>query len=130
MREEKAKEYRKNLWLQSMDKKRRILREKKEKENEEKAEKKKIKEEINKDKQVMMERLKEIMKSGEEYSKDEINEYVLNGIKPKSKSMKKYDRNKTFTESVHKRTETKEKEDEDDYEGDQAFITSVPEKEK
>ena len=126
MREEKAKEYRKNLWLQSMDKKRRIIKEKKEKEIEEKAEKKKIKDEINKDKIAMLERLKEIMKSGEDYSIDEINEFVLNGINPKSK--KKDYKNKTFSNSVPKKSPKKENGDEYEYDRDQAFITSVPEK--
>ena len=50
---------------------------------EEKVEQRKLREEIHKDKQAMMERLKDIMGGNEIFTKDEINDYVLNGIKPK-----------------------------------------------
>ena len=59
IREENAKEYKRNLWLQNMDKRRQILKEKKEKENEDNIQKKKIRDEINRDRQSMLERLKE-----------------------------------------------------------------------
>ena len=58
------------------------MQEKKKKEIEENTKKKNIKEEIVKDRKVMMDRLKEIMDRNEEYTKEEINNYVLNGIEP------------------------------------------------
>ena len=125
IREENAKEYKRNLWFQNMDKRRQFLKEKKEKENEDNIQKKKIRDEINRDRQSMLERLKEILKSREEYTKEEINEYVLNGTMPKSK--KKADRlKKNLSSNEHSTIEKKEKDD--DYGGEEAFITSVPEK--
>ena len=125
MREENAKEYKKNLWLQNMDQKRQLIKEKKEKENEENAQKRLIRDEINKDKLAMMERLKDIMQTGEEYTKDEVNEYVLNGKKPKPKK-KEINKTKTINKDDNQVNENKGKDDE--YGGEEAFITSVPEK--
>ena len=82
MREENAKEYKLNLKLENIDKRRQLMQEKKKKEIEENTKKKNIKEEIVKDRKVMMDRLKEIMDRNEEYTKEEINNYVLNGIEP------------------------------------------------
>ena len=97
------------------------MKEKKEKENEENAQKRKIKEEIIKDKQTMMERLRDIMKNGEGFTKEEINDYVLDGVKPKAK--------KNYTKSYDaKDFKIKEiKENENEYEGEEAFITGLPE---
>ena len=125
IREENAREYKRNLIYENMDKKRKLLLEKKEKELEENAQKRKIKEEITKDKQIMMERLKDIRNSGEEYTKEEVNEYVLNGIKPKTK--KKEDKKKKSPDKDNKKNDDlKENENEGDYE--EAFITELPEK--
>ena len=82
MREENAKEYRLNLKLENIDKRRQLMQEKKKKENEENSKKKNVREEIVKDRKAMMDRLKEIMDRNEEYTKEEINNYVLNGIEP------------------------------------------------
>ena len=82
MREENAKEYKLNLKLENIDKRRQLMQEKKKKENEENSKKKNVREEIVKDRKVMMDRLKEIMDRNEEYTKEEINNYVLNGIEP------------------------------------------------
>ena len=82
MREEQAKEYILNLKLENIDKRRQLMQEKKKKENEENSKKKNVREEIVKDRKVMMDRLKEIMDRNEEYTKEEINNYVLNGIEP------------------------------------------------
>ena len=82
MREEQAKEYILNLKLENIDKRRQLMQEKKKKENEENSKKKNVREEIVKDRKAMMDRLKEIMDRNEEYTKEEINNYVLNGIEP------------------------------------------------
>ena len=82
MREENAKEYKLNLKLENIDKRRQLMQEKKKKENEENSKKKNVREEIVKDRKAMMDRLKEIMDRNEEYTKEEINNYVLNGIEP------------------------------------------------
>ena len=82
IREENAKEYKLNLKLENIDKRRQLMQEKKKKEILENTKKKNIKEEIVKDRKVMMDRLKEIMDRNEEYTKEEINNYVLNGIEP------------------------------------------------
>ena len=121
IREENAKGYLLSLKLEKIDKRRQLMKEKKEKENEENAQKKKIKEEIIKDKQIMMERLRDIMQSREEFTKEEINNYVLDGVKPKIK--KNYI--KCFDIKDIKADEIKEKEDE--YGGEEAFITSLHE---
>ena len=125
MREENAKKYKKNLWLQNKDKKRQLIKEKKEKENEENAQKRIIRDEINKDKLAMMERLKDIMQTGEEFTKDEVNEYVLNGKMPKPKK-KQINKAKTINYDDDQFNENKGKDDE--YDGNEAFITSVPDK--
>ena len=125
MREENAKKYKKNLWLQNKDKKRQLIKEKKEKENEENAQKRIIRDEINKDKLAMMERLKDIMQTGEEFTKDEVNEYVLNGKMPKPKK-KQINKAKTINYDDDQVNENKGKDDE--YDGNEAFITSVPDK--
>ncbi len=85
LREEKAKEYLSSLRMENMAKKLQTLEEKKEKKNEEIEERKRLEDEINKDKQVMMDRLQIIMQSDGEYTKEDINNYVFNGIKPKKK---------------------------------------------
>ena len=131
MREENAKGYLLSLKLQNIDKKRKLMKEKKEKEYEENAQKRKIKEEIIKDKQIMMERLKNIMQSGEEYTKEEVNDYVINGIKPKIKknikSLSTYNhKEKEIKENENKEKEIKENEDE--YGGEEAFITELHDK--
>ena len=95
MREQSANEYKMLLKLENMDKKRQLYNELKEKKFEELAEQRKMKEEINKDKQVMMERLKEIMNNNQKYTKDEVNDYVLNGIKPGKKKNDESITNKT-----------------------------------
>ena len=95
------------------------MKEKKEKENEENAQKKKIKEEIVKDKQIMMERLRDIMKNGEGLTKEEINDYVLDGVRPKIKKnySNSYDIKDFKIKSI--------KENEDEYGGEEAFITGL-----
>jgi len=82
LREENAKEYKLNLKLENMDKRRQLMQEKKKKEIEENSKKKNVREEMVKDKKIMMDRLKEIMDRNEDYTKEEINNYVLNGIEP------------------------------------------------
>ena len=69
-----------------MNKKNELLQEKKEKQNDEKEEIKRLENEINKDKQVMLNRLQKIMTKDEEYTKEEVNDYVFKGIKPQKKS--------------------------------------------
>ena len=107
-----------------MNKKRELIKEKKEKEIKENNEKRKIKEDIIKDKQIMMERLKDIMNCGQEFTKDEVNDYVLNGIKPKIKT--KEDENKKFLDT-NKNRSSLNKEKVDEYDGQEAFITELPE---
>ena len=124
MREENAREYKINLKLEKMNKKRELIKEKKEKEIKENNEKRKIKEDIIKDKQIMMERLKDIMNCGQEFTKDEVNDYVLNGIKPKIKT--KEDENKKFLDT-NKNRSSLNKEKVDEYDGQEAFITELPE---
>jgi hypothetical protein len=136
MREENAKGYLLSLKLQNIDKKRKLMKEKKEKENEENAQKRRIKEEISKDKLMMMERLKNIMQSGEEYTKEEVNDYVINGIKPKIKKNYKSWSHYNYKENGTKENEIKEKgikeneikENEDEYGGEEAFITELHDK--
>ena len=98
IREENAKEYKMNLKLENIDKRRKLIKEKKKKEIEENSKKKNIREEFVKDKKIMMERLKEIMDRNEEYTKEEINNYVLNGIEPDKN--KKEEQNKIKEEGA------------------------------
>lgn len=138
MREENAKEYKLNLKLENIDKRRQLIQEKKKKEIEENTKKKNIKEEIVKDRKVMMDRLKEIMDRNEEYTKEEINNYVLNGIEPyknkkeqnkiKEDGSETKDDKKIITSSKNSVilkdiVEVKENEDENYY---KPFITASP----
>ena len=122
MREENARSYKKSLWLENMNKKRELIKEKREKENEDNAQKRKIKEEVEKDKIIMMERLKEIMKNRDQYTKGEINNYVLTGILPRKNNQE----NKSKYNNSIKISEIKNYK-EDDYGGENAFITGLPE---
>ena len=138
IREENAKEYKLNLKLENIDKRRQLIQEKKKKEIEENSKKKNIKEEIVKDRKVMMDRLKEIMDRNEEYTKEEINNYVLNGIEPykNNKDQNKIKENGSETKEEKKIltssknsiilkdiVEVKENEDENYY---KPFITASP----
>jgi len=138
IREENAKEYKLNLKLENIDKRRQLMQEKKKKEIEENTKKKNIKEEIVKDRKVMMDRLKEIMDRNEEYTKEEINNYVLNGIEPykNKKEQNKIKENESETKEEKKILtssknslilkdimEVKENEDENHY---KPFITASP----
>jgi len=138
IREENAKEYKLNLKLENIDKRRQLMQEKKKKEIEENTKKKNIKEEIVKDRKVMMDRLKEIMDRNEEYTKEEINNYVLNGIEPykNNKEQNKIKENESETKEEKKILtssknslilkdimEVKENEDENHY---KPFITASP----
>lgn len=138
MREENAKEYKLNLKLENIDKRRQLIQEKKKKKIEENTKKKNIKEEIVKDRKVMMDRLKEIMDRNEEYTKEEINNYVLNGIEPyknkkeqnkiKEDGSETKDDKKIITSSKNSVilkdiVEVKENEDENYY---KPFITASP----
>ena len=138
IREENAKEYKLNLKLENIDKRRQLMQEKKKKEIEENTKKKNIKEEIVKDRKVMMDRLKEIMDRNEEYTKEEINNYVLNGIEPykNKKEQNKIKENESETKEEKKILtssknsvilkdimEVKENEDENQY---KPFITASP----
>ncbi len=77
-----------------------------------------------KEKQIMMERLEYIMKSDGEYSKEEINDYVFKGIKPKKK--KKEDQNKIEENNeVNNDKNENEEEAENNNNNGNAFITSL-----
>lgn len=119
MREQSANEYKMLLKLENMDKKRQLYNELKEKKFEEWAEQRKMKEEINKDKQAMMGRLKEIMNSNHKYTKDEVNDYVLNGIKPGKNKNDESVRNKTVDVDKNKKKES-------GYDFKKAFVTDYP----
>ena len=131
LREENAKEYLRSLKFENMAKRTQMLLEKQEKKKEEKEERRRLEDEINKDKQIMMERLQNILHTDEEFTKEEVNDYVFKGIYPKK--MKKDEQNKNEeNKDVNNEKETEEKnnkekkEDEDEYNGNNAFITSVP----
>ncbi len=79
-REENAKGYLLTLKLEKIDKRRQLMKEKKQKENEENLEKKKIKEEIIKDKQIMMERLRDIMQE-KKITREDITGYFMKKMK-------------------------------------------------
>ena len=85
LREENANEYKLIVRLENMDKRRQLFKELKEKKIEEKFEQRKMREEIHKEKQAMMERIKEVMGGNEIFTKDEINNYVFYGVKTKKK---------------------------------------------
>jgi hypothetical protein len=93
-----------------------ILKEKKKKKNEENEERRRLEDEINKDKQIMMDRLQYIIKSDGEYTKEEINDYVFKGIKPKKKNKEE--------QSKSEENEKEEKE-ENNNNNNPAFITSL-----
>ena len=124
LREANANEYKLMIRLENMDKRRQLLKELKEKKIEEKVEQRKLKEEIHKDKQAMMERLKEIMGGYEIFTKDEINNYVFYGIKPKKNKRDEINRNKTIDKDNMKRPKIK---DDEEYDEKKAFITGIPE---
>ena len=124
LREENANEYKLMIRLENMDKRRQLFKELKEKKIEEKVEQRKIREEILKDKQAMMERLKEIMGGNEIFTKDQINDYVFYGIKPKSNKKDELNRNKTIDKDNMKRPKIK---DDEEYDEKKAFITGIPE---
>lgn len=124
LREENANEYKLMQRLEKMDRRRQLFKELKEKKIEEKVEQRKLREEIHKDKQAMMERLKDIMGGNEIFTKDEINDYVLNGIKPKKNKKEEINRNKTIDKDNMKRPKIK---DEEEYDEKKAFITGIPE---
>ena len=67
----------------------------------------------------MMERLKEIMNSNQKYTKDEVNDYVLNGIKPGKNKNDESIRHKTVVVDKNRKKE-------DRYDDKKAFITDYP----
>ena len=89
----------------------------------------------------MMDRLQIIMQSDGEYTKEDINNYVFNGIKPKKKKndeQNKEEENKDENNEKENKDENNEKEnkgnnektkegeeDNGEYNGNNAFITSL-----
>ena len=124
LREENANEYKLIVRLENMDKRRQLFKELKEKKIEEKVEQRKMREEIHKEKQAMMERLKELMGGNEIFTKDEINDYVFYGIKPKNNKKGEINRNKTINKENMSRPKIK---DDEEYDEKKAFITGIPE---
>ena len=124
LREANANEYKLIIRLENMDKRRQLFKELKEKKIEEKIEQRRMREEIQKDKQTMMERLQEIMGENEIFAKDEINDYVLYGIKPKKNKKEVINRNKTIDKDNMRRPKIK---DDEEYDEKKAFITGIPE---
>ena len=121
LREENANEYKLIIRLENMDRRRQLFKELKEKKIEERLEQRKLREEICKEKQAMMERLKEVMGGNEIFTKDEINDYVLYAIKPKKNKKGEINRNKTIDKDNMKRPKIEE------YDDKKAFITGIPE---
>ena len=134
LREENAKEYKRNLKMESMTKRLAQLKEKKQKKDEETEERRRLEDEINKDKQVMMNRLQAIFQSDGEYTKDEVNDYVFKGVKPKKKKKEEQnksdmnnDENNNQNENENnEKNENNENNDENKKNGDNAFLTSLP----
>jgi hypothetical protein len=114
LREENAKEYKRNLKYENMNEKTKMIQEKKKEKNDENDERKRLEEEISKDKQIMLNRLTYIMQSGGGYTKEEVNNYVFKGIKPQKKKKE----NNNNHSNKDKTSEKKNKED--------AFLTSLP----
>ena len=119
LREENAKEYKRSLKIENMNKRNELLQEKNQKKKEENTERKRLEEEINKNKQIMLERLQAIMKSEGNYTKEEVNNYVFKGIKPqrKNKEEKNEENNNNNNED--------DKMDEGKNNGNNAFITDL-----
>ena len=128
LREENVKEYIRSLKFQSMTRKSQELQEKVDKKNEENEERRRLEEEINKDRQVMMDRLQLILHSDGEYTKEEVNDYVFKGIKPKKKKKEEQNKNEENNDINNEKenNEDKNKENEDEYNDDNAFITGLP----
>ena len=117
LREENAKEYKRTLIIENMNKRLELFHEKSKKKNEETVERKRLEEEINKHKQVMLERLQEIMDNEGDYTKEEINNYVFKGIKPKKSSKEGKSEENSSNEN--------DKVDEGKNNGSNAFITDL-----
>ena len=128
LREENVKEYIRSLKFQSMTRKSQELQEKVDKKNEENEERRRLEEEINKDRQVMMDRLQLILHSDGEYNKEEVNDYVFKGIKPKKKKKEEQNKNEENNDINNEKenNEDKNKENQDEYNDDNAFITGLP----
>ncbi len=128
LREENVKEYIRSLKFQSMTRRSQELQEKIDKKNEENEERRRLEEEINKDRQVMMDRLQLILHSDVEYTKEEVNDYVFKGIKPKKKKKEEQNKNEenNGTNNEKENNEDKNKENKDENNDDNAFITGLP----
>ena len=121
LRDENAKHYKLNLKLENIDKRRQLMKERKEKMIKENAEKRKLEEEIDKDRKVMMERLKKIIINKDKYTKQEVSEYVINGKKPRQYKTEESNKSKDINKK------TFDLDEEDEYATDGAFITGMPE---
>ena len=115
LRGENANEYRRTIKLENLNNRMKLIDEKKEKQNEEKEEIKRLQEEINKDKLVMMNRLQTILTSDNEYTKDEVNNYVFKGIRPHKKTK----------EDKSQESNDNDNDNENKGNGSKAFITGL-----
>ncbi len=104
-----------------------MLQEKKEKKHEENEERRRLEDEINKDKQIMLERLQNILHNDGTFTKEEVNDYVFKGVFPKK--IKKDEQNKNEENNDANNEKEKEEKEEKNNKGkddNDAFITSVP----
>jgi len=108
IREENALEYRRTMKIENMEKRLQLLQEKNQKKKDAYEERRRLENEVNKDKQIMLDRLQNIMQSDKDLSKEDINNFVFKGIKPENK--KKDDNDNEINEGKKN--------------GDKAFITS------
>ena len=109
LREENALEYKRSMKIENMEKRLQLLQEKDQKKKDAYEERRRLENEVSKDKQVMLDRLQNIMQSDKELTKEDINNFVFKGIKPDG-SKKKDDNDKEINEGQKN--------------GDKAFITS------
>ena len=119
LREENALQYKRNLKIENMTKRLQLLKEKQQQKDEENEERRRLEDKINKDKTIMMDRLQMIFQSDGDYSKEEINDFVFNGVKPK-KNQKK-EQNKNVENNAENNAENNE-----DNNGEKAFLTGLP----